>query len=113
MSLNSEEQPVVSFYGEQIQIVHFFKYLGVIFSKEASGESEFQARLNQGYAKLATLKPMIQRKDVPAKLKVKLIQAHVFPVVTYGCEAWALSKDERSKLNTFETKAYNRALGIR
>ena len=56
---------------------------------------------------------MFQRKDVPATLKAKLIQVIVFPVVTYGCEAWSLSKDERSKLNAFETKAYRRALGIR
>ena len=57
MSLNAEEQPVVSIYGEPVQIVHSFKYLGVIFTEEASGESEIQARLNQGYAKLATLNP--------------------------------------------------------
>ena len=34
-------------------------------------------------------------------------------MVTYGCEAWSLSKDERSKLRAFETKSYRRALGIR
>ena len=55
-------------------------------------------------AKLATLKPVIQRKDVPATLKAKLIHAIVFPVVTYGCEAWSLSMDERSKLNASERK---------
>ena len=113
MSLNSLEKPEVSIYGERVQIVNSFKYFGVIFTEEATRANEFQARLNQGYAKLATLKPEIQRKDVPATLKAKLIQAIVFPVVTYGCEAWSLSKDERSKLNAFETKAYRRALGIR
>ena len=29
------------------------------------------------------------------------------------CEAWSLSKDKRSKLNTIATKTYRRALGIR
>ena len=66
------------------------------------------AGANQGYAKLATPKPAIQRQDVPAKLKAELIQAIVFPVVTYGSEAWSLSKDECSKLNAFETKSYRR-----
>ena len=113
MSLNTTEKPEVSIYGERVQNVNTFKYLGVIFTEETTGVSEFQARLNQGYAKLATLKPVFQRKDVPATLKVKLTQAIVFPVVTYGCEAWSLSKDERSKLNAFATKAYRRALGIR
>ena len=113
MSLNTDEKPEVSIYGERVQTVDSFKYLGVIFTEEASGTMEFQARLNLGYAKLATLKPMLQRKDVPATLKARLIQAIVFPVVTYGCEAWSLTKDERSKLRAFETKSYRRALGIR
>ena len=78
---------MLSIYGDQVQIVHSFKYLGVIFTEEASGESEIQARLNQDYTKLATLKPVIQWKDVSAKLKAKLIQAIVFPIVMYGCEA--------------------------
>ena len=103
MSLNTLEKPEVSIYGERVQIVNSFKYLGVIFTEEATGANEFQARLNQGYAKLATLK-VIQRKDVPATLKAKLIQAIVFPVVTYGCEAWSLSKDERGKLKSIQPR---------
>ena len=58
------EKPEVAIYGEQVQIVNSFKCLGVLFTEEATGASEFQARLNQGYAKLVTLKPVIKRKDV-------------------------------------------------
>ena len=112
MSLNASEKPEIEIYGERIPIVKTFKYLGVILSEEATGEAEFQARLNQGYAKLAVMKPVLKRKDIPARLKVKLIQALVFPVVMYGCEAWSLSKDENCNLRAFETKAYRRALGI-
>ena len=63
MSLNTSEKPEVSIYGKQVQTVNSFKYLGVVFTEEATRASEFQARLNQDYAKLATLKPVIQRKD--------------------------------------------------
>jgi len=31
-------------------------------------------------------------------------------VVSYGCEAWTLTKEERRKLRSFETKSYRRAL---
>ena len=104
---------MVSIYGEQVQIVNSFKYLEVVFNDEASEASEFQARLNQGYVKLATLKPVIRRKDVLATLEAKLIQALVFSIVTYGCEAWWLTMGERSKLNAFGTEAYRRVLEIR
>ena len=53
MSLNSSERPEIEIYDERIPIVKTFKYLGVILTEEATGEAEFQARLNQGYAKLA------------------------------------------------------------
>ena len=97
MSLNTDVKPVVSIYDELVPIVKSFKYLGVIVSRDAVGSCEFQTRLNQGFAKMAVRKPMLRRKDIPARLKVKLIQALVFPVVTYGCEAWSLSKDERKQ----------------
>ena len=58
------------------------------------------------------MKPVLKRKDTPARLKVKIIQALVFPVVLYGGEAWSLLKDENCKLKAFETKAYRRALDI-
>ena len=87
MSLNTDVVLVVSIYDELVPVVKSFKYLGVILSKDATGSCEFQTRLNQGCAKMAILKPMLKRKDIPARLKVKLIQALVFPVVTYGCKA--------------------------
>ena len=58
MSLNTLEKPEVTIYGERVEIVNSSKYLGVIFNEEATGANEFQARLNQGYAKLGTLKPV-------------------------------------------------------
>ena len=39
MSLNSLEKPEVSIYGERVQIVNSFKYLGVIFTEEATEAS--------------------------------------------------------------------------
>ena len=60
MSMNSPDKPEVSIYGEQIQIVNSSKYLGVVFTEEETGANEFQVRLNQGYAKLVTLKLVIQ-----------------------------------------------------
>jgi hypothetical protein len=83
--------------------VKSFKYLDVILSSESTGSNEFRARLNQDFAKLAVLEPVLQRKGSPARLKVKLNQALVFPVVTNVCEAWSLSTDYRSMLNAFET----------
>ena len=35
-------------------------------------------------------------------LKVHLIKVMVFPVVTYGCESWAIKKAEHQGIDDFE-----------
>jgi hypothetical protein len=61
---------------------------------------------------MAQLAPVLKRKDLSSRLKVRLVQSLVFPAVTYGCEAWNLSYTESAKLRTFETKCYRRAMNI-
>ena len=48
MSLNAEQQAVLTAYGNQVPHCERFKYLGVIFTADASGSEEFQTRLNIG-----------------------------------------------------------------
>ena len=35
-------------------------------------------------------------------MKVHLVKAMVFPVVTYGCESWTVKKAERRRIDAFE-----------
>jgi len=38
--------------------------------------------------------------------------ALVFPIASYGCEAWTLRKGERSEINSFELWCWKRVLRI-
>jgi len=110
--LNVISIAIITAYGKQVPQCERFKYLGAIFNEDANGADEFSQRINLGYARLAALAPVLKRKNLSAKLKIKVIQTLVFPVVTYGCAAWNLVYAERIKLNSFEIKSYRRALGI-
>ena len=44
--------------------------------------------------------------------KVRLVKAMVFPVVTYGCESWAVKKAERQRIDAFELWWWRRLLRI-
>ena len=44
--------------------------------------------------------------------KVHLIKAMVFPVVTYGCESWAIEKVEHQIINAFELRCWRRLLKV-
>ena len=44
--------------------------------------------------------------------KVCLVKAVVFPVVTYGCESWAVKKAEHQKIDVFELWCWRRLLRV-
>ena len=45
---------------------------------------------------------LLKSRDVILSTKVCLVKAMVFPVVTYGCESWAVKKAGRRKIDDFE-----------
>jgi hypothetical protein len=73
---------------------------------------EFKERLNKGYAWLAKLGSNLNRKNLRRKLIHSVIWSLQQLPSSYGCDGRNLTKDERSKMNAFETKAYRRALNI-
>ena len=45
-------------------------------------------------------------------MKVCLVKAMVFPVVTYGCESWTIKKPERRRIDAFELWCWRRLLRV-
>ena len=43
-----------------------------------------------------------QRYTLPTK--VRLIKVMVFPIVTYGCESWTVTKAECRRIDAFELR---------
>ena len=44
---------------------------------------------------LLNRKEILKSRDITLPTKVRLVEAMVFPVVTYGCESWTVKKAER------------------
>ena len=44
-------------------------------------------------ATLRNLDSILKRRDITLPAKVHLVKAMVFPVVMFGCESWANSKE--------------------
>ena len=43
---------------------------------------------------MANLDSILKRRDITLPTKVCLVNAMVFPLVTYGCESWTINKAE-------------------
>ena len=72
--------------GETIDKVNSFKYLGAIKTSTGSRSEDVKARI--GSAKKATMELDAIRKDrgTRKELKMKLVKALIWPVITYGAE---------------------------
>jgi len=44
-------------------------------------------------------------RAISNKLKAKLVQALVWPIVKHGCETWTITKDLRDNMIECDTKA--------
>ena len=44
----------------------------------------------------------IKKQDITLPTKVYIVKAMIFPIVTYGCENWTMTKAEYQRINAFE-----------
>ena len=51
---------------------------------------------------MTNLDSILKSRDITSPTKVHLVEALVFPVVTYGCESWTIKKAESQRIDAFE-----------
>jgi len=83
-----------------------FKYLGSLFNSEVTCDKEVKSRL-------AIARQRIWKsRTISTGLKARLIKALVWPIVTYGSEAWTLNKELEGNIGAFEMQCYRRCMRI-
>ena len=94
--------------GETIDKVNSFKYLGAIKTSMDSCSEDIKARI--GRAKKATMELDIIWKDrgIRKELKMKLVKALMWPVITYGAEGWTLKEYDKRRIEAAEMLCYRR-----
>ena len=51
---------------------------------------------------MTNLESVLKSTDIILPIKVRQVQAMVFPVVMYGCESWTIKKAECQRIDAFE-----------
>ena len=107
--------PIISWqiYGETMETVRDF-YLGGGSKITADGERshEIKRRLLLGRKAMINLDSILKSRDITLPTKVCLVKDMVFPVVTYGCESWAIKKAEHRRIDAFELWCLRRLLSV-
>ena len=108
----SEEHTTVKVDGTNLETVKQFKYLGSIKTDDGSCMQDIKVRIAMAKQKMVQLNNIWKDRGIPNVLKVNILKCLIWPVATYGCEAWTLKKDEEKKINAAELWFYRRLLRI-
>ena len=80
--------------GETVKTVSDFILGGSKITADGDCSHEIKRHLLLGRKVMTNLDSIFKSRDTTLPTKVRLVKAMVFPVVMYGCENWAVKKDE-------------------
>ena len=78
--------------GETVKTVSDFIWGGSKITADGDCSHEIKKHLLLGRKAMINLDSILKSRDITLLTKVHLVKAMVFPVVTYGCENWAIKK---------------------
>ena len=88
-----------------------FHFPGLQINADSDCSLEIKRRLLLGRKAMTNLASVLSR-DITLLTKVCIVKAVVFPVVTYGCESWAIKKAECQSIDAFQVWCWRRLLRV-
>uniref|UniRef100_A0A803TQF5 ribonuclease H n=1 Tax=Anolis carolinensis TaxID=28377 RepID=A0A803TQF5_ANOCA len=98
--------------GENVEAVTDLIFPGVNITADADCSQEIRRRLLLGRRAMAILDKIVKSRDITLAMKVRIVKAMVFPIVTYGCESWTIRKAEQRKIDAFELWRWRKILRV-
>ena len=95
---------------EEIERVDSFEYLGARIDANGKTTPEIRRRLAIATTKLKKMEAIWKGQDTTTKMLV--LKSTVFPIATYGCEAWTLNNTDMKRLTAFEMRCYRKILRL-
>ena len=106
--------PITSWHidGETVEIVSDFIFGGSKIPADHDSSHEIKRNLLLGRKVMTHIDSILKSRDITLPTKVRLVKAMIFPVVTYGCESWTVTKAECQKIDVFELWCCRRLLRV-
>ena len=61
---------------------------------------------------MTNLDNILKSRDITLPTEVHIVEAMIFPIVTYECESWTINKAECQRIDAFELWCWRRLLGV-
>ena len=96
--------PIISWQieGEKVEVVTDFLFLGSKITVDGDCSQEIRRCLLIGRKVMTNVDSVLKSRDISLPIKVHIVKAMVFPVVTYSWERWTINKAEHRRTDAFE-----------
>ena len=85
-----------------VEQVRSFIYLGSNITENNKHMDDLQRRLGIARTKFNSLRTIWSSKHISNKLKLRALNALIYPIATYGSETWTFTKLMQNKIEAFE-----------
>ena len=100
-------------FGEDVEAVERYTYLGSDIHVSAGCKPEFNRHLGQAWGVMDSLDHGVWHcQYLFRRAKVQVFTSLVLPVLLYGCETWTLTRDLKRRFNSFGTSLFGESLAI-
>lgn len=112
-NISSNQTHITIGGGVTLEIVDHYIYLGHCLSFGGEHRTkEIMRRKQLGWAAFGKLEDIFRDRKMPQCLKTKLFNQCVLPTMTYGAEAWTLTKETVHKMRVAQRAMERAMLGI-
>ena len=98
--------------GKQWKQLQALFFCGSKITADGDYSHEIKRHLLLGGKAVTNLDSILKSRDITLSAKVHLVEAMVFPIVTYGCESWIIKKAECWRVDAFELQCWRRLLRV-
>ena len=89
-----------------------FKYLGSIFTSSLKDDDNIKRRISQACSAFAQAKKLLCNRKLQVITRTWFYEATVVNLLLWGCESWALTKEQKRKLEVCHHLSLKRTAGI-
>ena len=89
-----------------------FKYLGTIFTSSLKDDDDIKRRISQACGAFAQAEKVLCNRKLQAITRTRFYEATVVNLLLWGCGSWALTKEQKQKLEVCHHRSLRKMAGI-
>lgn len=110
---NQKDATPLKIEGTKIHPCTETTYLGSSLSLPMNWDREINRRVSSGWAAFNENRSILKSRSFPLKFKRKLFETTILPRLLYGCESWAITKNQIQKLQVTQRKMERALINVK